>query len=201
MIIIGITGPTGAGKTTALRVLERLGGAIIDADAVYHQLLASNQALRQELEDRFGPLTDGMGHFDRKKLGTIVFADPQAMNDLNAITHRYIQAEIRGRLEQAERSGCPAAAIDAIRLFESGMADLCDATLAITAPPEVRIRRIMAREGIPEDYARARVAAQKRDEYYVGKCGYTLVNDCASPEEFAARAEALFEKLLHTDIG
>ena len=173
----------------------------ITADTVYHQLLASNQALRQELEDRFGPLTDGMGHFDRKKLGTIVFADPQAMNDLNAITHRYIQAEIRGRLEQAERSGCPAAAIDAIRLFESGMADLCDATLAITAPPEVRIRRIMAREGIPEDYARARVAAQQRDEYYVGKCGYTLVNDCASPEEFAARAEALFEKLLHTDIG
>ena len=196
MIIIGITGPTGAGKTTALNELEKLGGAVIDADAVYHELLASNQTLRRELEDRFGPLTDGLGHFDRKKLGAIVFADPAAMADLNAITHKYIGAEIRGRLEQAERAGCPAAAIDAIRLFESGLADLCAATLAITAPPEVRVRRIMAREGITEDYARSRVAAQQRDEYYVGKCGYTLVNDCATPEEFATRARALFEEIL-----
>jgi len=197
MTIIGITGPTGAGKTTALKELEKLGGAIIDADAVYHELLASNHALRDELEDRFGPLTDGLGHFDRKKLGTIVFADPAAMAGLNAIANRYITAEIRGRLEQAERAGCPAAAIDAIRLFESGLAELCSATLAITAPPEVRIRRIMAREGISEDYARSRVAAQQRDEYYVSKCGYTLVNDCAAPEEFAARARALFEEILH----
>ena len=196
MTIIGITGPTGAGKTTALNELEKLGGAIIDADAVYHELLASDQALRDELEGRFGPLTDGLGHFDRKKLGTIVFADPAAMADLNAIANRYITAEIRGRLELAERGGRPAAAIDAIRLFESGLAELCSATLAITAPPEVRIRRIMAREGISEDYARSRVAAQQRDEYYVGKCGYTLVNDCAAPEEFAARARALFEEIL-----
>ena len=196
MIIIGITGPTGAGKTTALNELEKLGGAIIDADAVYHELLASDLALRQALEDRFGPLTDGLGHFDRKKLGTIVFADPAAMADLNAIANRYITAAIRARLEQAERAGRPAAAIDAIRLFESGLADLCSATLAITAPPEVRVRRIMAREGISEDYARSRVAAQQRDEYYVGKCGYTLVNDCATPEEFAARARALFENIL-----
>ena len=196
MTIIGITGPTGAGKTTALNELDKLGGAIIDADAVYHELLSSDHTLRDELEDRFGPLTDGLGHFDRKKLGTIVFADPAAMADLNAIANRYITAEIRGRLEQAERVGRPAAAIDAIRLFESGLAELCSATLAITAPPEVRIRRIMAREGISEDYARSRVAAQQRDEYYVGKCGYTLVNDCAAPEEFAARARALFEKIL-----
>ncbi|MCF2661094.1 dephospho-CoA kinase [Pseudoflavonifractor phocaeensis] len=196
MTIIGITGPTGAGKTTALNELEKLGGAIIDADAVYHELLASDHTLRDELEDRFGPLIDGLGHFDRKKLGTIVFADPAAMADLNAIANRYITAEIRGRLEQAERAGRPAAAIDAIRLFESGLAELCSATLAITAPPEVRIRRIMAREGISEDYARSRVAAQQRDEYYVGKCGYTLVNDCAAPEKFAARARALFEKIL-----
>ena len=196
MTIIGITGPTGAGKTTALNELEKLGGAIIDADAVYHEMLASDQTLRDELEGRFGPLADGLGHFDRKKLGTIVFADPAAMADLNAIANRYITAEIRGRLEQAERAGRPAAAIDAIRLFESGLAELCSATLAITAPPEVRIRRIMAREGISEDYARSRVAAQQRDEYYVGKCGYTLVNDCAAPEEFAARARALFEEIL-----
>ena len=198
MIIIGITGPTGAGKTTALNELEKLGGAIIDADAVYHELLASDLALRQALEDRFGPLTDGLGHFDRKKLGTIVFADPAAMADLNAVANRYITAAIRARLEQAERAGRPAAAIDAIRLFESGMADLCDATLAITAPPEVRIRRIMAREGIPEDYARKRVSAQKGEDFFRSHCDYILENDEGdTPETFRLRARALFAGLLN----
>jgi len=196
MLIIGITGPTGAGKTTALNELEKLGGCIIDADAVYHQLLASDIALRKELEDRFGPLTDETGEFQRKKLGTIVFSDPAAMEDLNAITHRFIGKAIRERLEQAEQEGRPAAAIDAIRLFESGLGELCHVTLAITAPSGVRIRRIMAREGISEEYARSRVAAQKSDAFYTDRCGYALVNDCASSEEFGAKARTLFESIL-----
>ena len=196
MKIIGITGPTGAGKTTALRVLEELGGVIIDADEVYHDLTESSVAMRKELESHFGPMYTPEGQLDRKKLGSVVFSDPEALKQLNAITHRFVGEEIDRMLDRARQEGRPAAAIDAIRLFESGMADLCDATLAITAPPEVRIRRIMAREGIPEDYARARVAAQQRDEYYVGKCGYTLVNDCATPEAFAARARALFQTIL-----
>ena len=68
MTIIGITGPTGAGKTTALNELKTFGGCIIDADAVYHELLASDTALRKKLEDRFGPMTDENGNFQRKKL-------------------------------------------------------------------------------------------------------------------------------------
>ena len=196
MIVIGITGPTGAGKTTALRELEKLGGAIIDGDAVYHQLLESNIALQMDLEDRFGDLTDGTGKIQRKKLGAIVFSDPQAMEDLNAITHGYIHRAICQRLEEAEREGRPAAAIDAIRLFESGLGDLCHTTLAITAPAEVRICRIMAREGIPEDYARARVSSQPADEFFTAKCSHTLVNDCATGEEFAARARSLFQRIL-----
>lgn len=200
MTIIGITGPTGAGKTTALRELEKLGGCILDADAVYHQLLESNTALRAELEARFGPMTDGAGRFDRKKLGGVVFHDPKALADLNAIAHRYVVEEIKARLTRAETEGRPAAAIDAIALFESGLADLCRATLAITAPPELRVRRIMAREGISEEYARARVNAQKPDAFYTEKCGDTLINDCASPEEFAARARRLFESILNKGI-
>lgn len=196
MVIIGITGPTGAGKTTALKELEKLGGCIIDADAVYHQLLASDTALRSELESRFGQLTDEEGNFQRKKLGAIVFADPAAMEDLNAITHRYIGKAIRSRLAEAEEAGKPAAAVDAIRLFEGGLSELCDATLAITAPPEIRVKRIMAREGISEEYAWSRVRAQQRDEFFTQRCNYTLVNDCARAEEFGARAKELFESIL-----
>ena len=197
MTIIGITGPTGAGKTTALNELVKLGGCIYDADAVYHELLKSNSALRKELEDRFGPLTDEKGEFQRKKLGAIVFADPAALADLNAIAHRYVVDAIREELVKAEEQGYSCAAIDAIALFESGLADLCQATVAITAPPEIRVRRIMEREGISEEYARSRVAAQKEDEFFTSRCGYTLISDCAAPEEFAARAKALFTTILN----
>lgn len=200
MIIIGITGTTGAGKTTALMELEKLGGHIIDADAVYHQLLESNMALRKELEDRFGPLTDEAGNFQRKKLGAVVFADPEALAELSAITFRYIGAAIEEELKRAQEAGRSAAAIDAIRLFESGLDERCNVTVAITAPAEVRVRRIMAREGISEDYARARVAAQPADEYFAEKCDHVLVNNCAAAEEFGAKARTLFELILRSDI-
>lgn len=196
MTIIGITGPTGAGKTTALNELVKLGGCIYDADAVYHDLLRNNTELRRELEDRFGSLTDEQGEFQRKKLGAIVFADPAALADLNAISHRYVVAAIQEQLNKAQKQGIPCAAIDAIALFESGLDKLCQATVAITAPPEIRVLRIMVREGISEEYARSRVAAQNSDEFFTSRCGYTLINDCAAPEEFAARAKVLFESIL-----
>ena len=71
----------------------------------------------------------------------------------------------------------------------------------MTAPPEVRVRRIMEREGISEEYARSRVSAQKPDDFYIGGCDYALVNDCATAEEFAARARALFQRILDEKPG
>lgn len=197
MVIIGITGPTGAGKTTALNELKKLGGVIIDCDAVYHELLKSNQTLQHELENRFGSLIDEHGVFDRKKLGGVVFHDPAALADLNAIAHRHITAAVRDILEQAQRDHIPAAAVDAIALFESGLADLCQATVAITAPPEIRVERIMVREGISRAYAQSRVDAQNPEEFYTSRCQYTLRNDCASAAKFGARAAELFDTILN----
>ena len=199
MVVIGITGPTGAGKTTALRELEKLGGCVLDADAIYHELLASDSSLQNALRERFGPMEDAQGRFDRKRLGAVVFRDARAMADLNAITYPYLERAIRARLAEGERAGRAAAAIDAIRLLESGAAEMCDVTVAITAPPEVRVARIMAREGISEAYARARVAAQQPDCFYTEGCRYTLCNDGPSPEEFGARARALFASILGQD--
>ncbi len=196
MIVIGITGPTGAGKTTALNALTSLGGKIIDADAVYHDLAASSVPMRRELEARFGPVYDG-DTLDRKKLGTMVFQDQKALADLNAITHKYVAQATRKQMDEARQAGAPAVGIDAIGLLESPLAAYCDCTLAITAPEELRVKRIMAREGISEAYARMRVAAQKPSAWFQARCDETLEStEADTVEGFSQRARALFAKLL-----
>lgn len=196
MIVIGITGPTGAGKTTVLNVLRELGGAVADCDGVYHELLSTSVPLREELAARFGPgIFDENGDLRRKELGAIVFGDPDALADLNAITHRHIVSELERRIVQAEGEGRPAIALDAVALLESGAGTLCGTTIAVTAPEELRVRRIMAREGIGEDYARARVKAQKPSAWFEERCAHTLRNDGekASLEE---QARELFKSIL-----
>ena len=200
MTIIGITGPTGAGKTTALGEVEKLGGAVIDCDAVYHDLLESDTALQNRLESAFGPLRDESGAIDRKKLGSMVFGDSEKLDQLNAIAQTATVERVRQLLEEYREKGTGLVAIDAISLLESPLAQLCHATIAVIAPPEVRVRRIMAREGISEDYAWSRVKAQKRDDYFIQGCDYTLNNNCAGPEEFALQARTLLESILHKHI-
>ena len=194
MRIIGITGPTGAGKTTALQVLEELGGAVIDCDAVYHELLLSDKALQVRLCQTFGDILDEKNQIDRKKLGAIVFHDPQKLALLNQITQEAVCARVRTLI--AEYQAVPAVAIDAIALLESSLRDLCDTTVAVIAPPETRVARIMAREGISESYAWSRVRAQKPDEYFVQRCVHVFVNDCASREEFADQVRGKLKELM-----
>ena len=195
--IIGLTGPTGAGKTTVLHVLEGMGAAVLDADAIYHDLTVSSQPMRQALQERFGPdIYDDQGVLLRKQLGARVFGDAQALEDLNAITHRYIQLEIQRRLDQAQAEGKQMAVVDAIALIESGVADICHITVAVVAKAETRIGRIMARDGIDEDRARARIAAQKPDEFYRRHCGFTLVNQAGSQREFETLAAEFFDAVL-----
>lgn len=197
MKVLGITGPTGAGKTTALNALQSFGAHIIDADAVYHELTQRCREMQLALKARFGDVFDRDGRLDRKKLGAIVFSDQSALLDLNEITHRFVGIEIDRQMEQAEKEGKPAVAIDAIALIESGLDRKCDAVVGVIAPEQVRIRRIMAREGITEEYARMRVAAQKKEAFFRENCTYLLENtEADAPDEFAARALALFRDIL-----
>lgn len=196
MIILGITGPTGAGKTTLLHEVEKLGGTVIDCDAVYHEMLESDTALQAMLEREFGPLRDSSGNIDRKKLGGIVFHDPDKLERLNTIAWRAITDRTRALLEACRAQGRTLAAVDAIALLESPLKDFCQLTIAVLAPPEVRVRRIVAREGISQDYAWARVKAQHPDTYFSRNCDRVLVNDCASVGEFGEKARALLEEIL-----
>ena len=187
-VVIGLTGPTGAGKTRALHALERLDGLILDCDALYHRMLRTDGALRADLTDAFGEVLTADG-VDRMKLGSLVFADPAAMDRLNRIIFTHIP---RAVLAEIAAATAPIVGIDAINLFESGLDRLCCRTVGLLAPPEVRLRRIMARDGITEEYARLRIAAQKGDDYYREHCTDILVNDAASAAEFENNAYAFF---------
>ena len=151
-MIIGITGGTGCGKTTLLNLIADMGGLIIDCDAVYHRLLRTDAAMLAAIDAAF-PGTVVSGELDRKALGRIVFADKDALLSLNAITHSAVKEEVLRLLSPMP----DLAAIDAIGLFEGGLAELCDVTVAVTAPEEIRVQRLIARDGISEEYARSRI--------------------------------------------
>ena len=176
-MILGITGGTGCGKTTLLACIREAGGVVMDCDAIYHELLRTDTAMLSAIEARFpGTVEDGGRNL--KKLGAQVYQNPKALADLNAITHACVRREVEKVLAQRPKL----AAIDAIALFESGLDSLCDVTVAVTAPMEERVRRLMARDSIPESYARSRIAAQHEENWFREKCTCTLENNGTQPQ-------------------
>jgi L-threonylcarbamoyladenylate synthase len=188
-LVIGITGGTGCGKTTLLNAVRSIGGTVIDCDAVYHRLLKYDTEMLAAIEDRFPGVVEN-GALDRKKLGTIVFADEKALADLNAITHAAVKAVVLREMPPVPGL----VAIDAIALFESGLAEFCDVTVAVTAPLEDRVQRLMQRDGISEEYARSRIAAQHTEDWFRNKCGHVLVND-GTARDFQSKCLAFLEKV------
>ena len=187
-MIIGITGGTGCGKTTLLNVLRDQGCLVLDCDAIYHELLQTDKNLLNAIEERFPGVVEN-GVLQRKKLGNLVFSDEQALLDLNRITHGAVKAEVLRRLAKQ-----PAlAAIDAIGLIEGGLAELCDMTVAVTAPREQRIQRLMLRDNISAEYAEKRIDAQKDPAWFRENCDDVLEND-GTAEEFYAKCLAFFRK-------
>ena len=185
-IVIGITGGTGAGKTSLLRALEKEGACVLDCDAVYHGMLETDEELRGALRSEFGDVIfRADGSVDVHAIGLIVFQDREKLTALDALVKEYVPREVARRMAAADAE---LIGLDAIKLMECGLGAICDATVAVTAPEEVRVKRIMVRDGITEDYARSRVAAQQSAEYFRARCDHEFVNDLPTAVEAAAAA-------------
>ncbi|HIY53038.1 MAG TPA: dephospho-CoA kinase [Candidatus Agathobaculum merdavium] len=192
MRIIGLTGGSGTGKGTFAALLREKGAGWVDADAVYRRLCAENREMLHELDTVFGGVLDETGALDRKKLAAIVFADPDKLKMLNGITLPYIRAASLD--EMRAQGGCPFVLYDAPTLFEVGADDLCERIIGVLADTEVRVKRIMARDGLDETAARARIGAQPDADFYRTRCDYIVENN-GGIADLQQQADAIFENL------
>lgn len=192
MRIIGLTGGSGTGKGTFAALLREKGAGWVDADAVYRTLCAENREMLAALDAAFGGVLDQNGALDRPKLASIVFADPEKLKKLNAITLPYIRG---ASLEEMRAQGdCPFVLYDAPTLFEVGANDLCERIIGVLADTEVRVQRIMARDGLDETAVRARIGAQPDADFYRARCDYIVENN-GGIADLQRQADAIFEDL------
>lgn len=193
--VIGLTGPTGAGKSTVASLLQKNGCAFVDADVLAREAVKKEGCLA-ELKEAFGEdIVGADGALDRRLLAQRAFSTRENAELLNAITHPVIMADALKRIEQARKSEVKAVVLEAIMLFETGADRLCDATVAVTAPENSRLRRIMKRDGIPEDAARARMNNQHGAAYYEERADY-LIDGTTPWSELPQKAGELLDGIL-----
>ncbi len=173
MKIIGITGPSGAGKSTLSTYFKMSGAHIIDADIVARNVVMLGKPALEEIKIEW-PEAVSEGVLDRKVMARIAFGSEAELHKLNSITHKYIISDIK---EEIEKSDSTVFVIDAIGLFESELASMCDVTIAVIANKKARISRIMARDNLTVDEAESRINAQKSDEFYTSRADYTIENN------------------------
>jgi dephospho-CoA kinase len=156
--VIGVTGNIACGKSLVLEMLRDLGADTVDADRLYHELIAPGLPLWSELRGRYGDtIVAANGEIDRRALGRIVFSDPDALADLDRITH---PAVITAALERIHASKSDVVAVDAVKLVQSGMADFCDQVWLVECAPRIQLARLIDRNGLSEEEAASRIAAQ-----------------------------------------
>lgn len=164
MYLIGLTGNIAVGKSTVVAMLQTLGAAVLDADAVVHQLQTPAGAAYAPIVDYFGldVVQGGVigAPLDRAGLGRRVFADPNALKYLESIVHPLARGTMLAWVEEQRTAGVAVAVIDAIKLLEGGWARFCDAVWVVTASPEQQLTRLITQRGMSEADARQRIAAQ-----------------------------------------
>ncbi len=203
MIIVGLTGPTGAGKGLLSRILVENGIPTLDTDIVARSVCEKGKPCLFELCDNFGKdILNPDGTLNRKKLANMVFLaenKDKKTELLNKTTHKYILEEIAVWLELCKKNAHACAVIDAPLLFKAGLDADCDYTIAVLADKELRINRIIKRDGITSALAEKRASAQESDEFFIKNCDKVYYNN-HNEEEFASLVRPLIEKLKRGEI-
>jgi dephospho-CoA kinase len=197
---VGLCGRSGSGKGYVSAVFARFGIPSVDTDAVYRALTGpapEPSPCMRALSERFGPSVLSPDHsLNRAAMRTLVFGEGNGENlaDLNAISHRFIREDTRRRTAELFEAGYPVVLVDAPLLYESGFDSFCEAVVCVTAPEDVILRRIMARDGLSREDAAKRLAAQIPAEELEERADFTIVND-GSLQELEARVEAVAREL------
>jgi dephospho-CoA kinase len=173
-IVIGLTGNIATGKSLVMRMLQELGVTTIDADKLVHETMAPGGSAYQPIVEEFGKfVVDSQGQISRDRLGRIAFAVPEAMARLEAITHPAVRQETLARIKNAQT---PVVVVEAIKLFESGLAAQCQSTWVVTAPFEVQLRRLVERRKMSPEHAQQRIKAQSSQEEKAAKADVVIDN-------------------------
>lgn len=197
-LVIGLTGPTGAGKSTVAQAFEKAGCKIIDADLVARQAVTEKGCL-SALKAEFGNDIVNDGILDRHLLAQRAFSSEKGAAKLNAITHPVIMGKVKKMIAQNQTDEVKAIVLDAALLFESGADSLCSTTIAVTAPVEIRLNRIMNRDRISKELAKARISAQKENSYYNERARYRL-DGAMSRNNIQATVNQLLEQIIGDDV-
>ena len=177
MLTIGLTGKTGAGKSTVADLLKEKGCYIIDGDVIARQITEKGSEVLPILQKEFGEdILDENGELIRKKLAQRAFSSKENTAVLNSITHPVIKERSLIEIKNAESLGYKTAIIDAAALLDSDCKDLCDKIIVVTAPEDIRLERILSRDGITKQQALTRIKAQKDDEYYFSHADIIIRN-------------------------
>lgn len=191
MFVLGITGPTGAGKTTVSHMIEARGIKVIDTDILARVIVEPGKPALAEIAARFGEeMILPSGELNRRALAGIVFSDAAALADLNKITHRYIAEECEKIIAAYDGD---IIGIDGAVLIGSGIDKRCDRILSVLADREIRKQRIICRDCLSEAEAEKRIAAQKNNAFYIENSDYLVYNN--SKESLETEVDKIIHKL------
>lgn len=194
MEIFGLTGKTGAGKTTVSKLLSSMGFYVINGDLIARNVTSPGKSVLKELANAFGcDIIDEKGNLNRALLASRAFADKEATALLNSITHPHIRRDFEAEIEKAKEANYRKVVIDAAALLESDCKDLCSKIIVVSAPREIRLERILSRDGISLSQAETRMNAQFPDEYYEEKADIIIKNYPPYDKELEAQLYLLTE--------
>ena len=198
MKIIGLTGPTGAGKSTLCEKIKEWGIPCINTDDIYHSIISYPSPCVKELQNTFGDsIIDEKGSLNRPALAKIVFEDPnekESLQILNDITHKYIWEETQKIITQYANRGKKAVILDAPVLFSSKIfVESCTLIISVICDKEIRLERLLSRDGISKEQLLNRINAQPSNEFFVENSDYCIIND-GEKEDMIHRLELIFDQ-------